>query len=101
MAANPRDEAVLSSWLRPHSRARTHSCSTRNLGLVSEGFLGGRCAPLSRRLAIERFGDCRDMLWRISAATAGNVDQSPPRKVAQISGHVLRPQVEPGFRQRI
>ena len=60
-----------------------------------------RRPQLSRRLAFERFGDRRDVLGRVAAAAAGNIDQPSPRKIAQITRHVLRPQIEPGFRERI
>src|ERR1700730_16525048 len=99
MAAIPRDGVSSSSWARPRPRYRTHSRSTLNL--VGEGFLSGLRPPLSRRLAFERFGDSRDVLGCVATAPAGNIDQSCPCKVAQIAGHVLGTQVEPGFRKGI
>src|ERR1700680_5174113 len=99
MAAIPTDGVVSSSWARPRSRYRTRSRSPLNL--VVEGFLCGLRPPLSRRQTFERFGDSRDMLGRVAAASAGNVDQPRPCKIAQIAGHVLRPQIEPCLRQRI
>src|SRR5271155_1596412 len=65
------------------------------------GFFGGHCPEVSWRLTFERFGDRRDVLGGVAATTAGNIDQSSPRKVAQIAGHVVRPQIEPGRRERI
>src|ERR1700730_16783829 len=99
MAAIPRDGVSSSSWARPRWRYQTRSRSTLNL--VGEGFLSGLRSPLSRRLAFERFGDSRDVLGCVAAAPAGNIDQPRPCKVAQIAGHVLRPQIEPGFRQGV
>src|SRR6266850_7433054 len=99
MAAIPRDGVASSSWARPRSRCRTRSRSTLNL--VSEGFLGGLRPPPSRGLAFERFCDSRDVLGCVAAAPAGNIDQPRPCKVAKIAGHVLRPQVEPGFREGV
>src|ERR1019366_80666 len=57
--------------------------------------------PLSRRQAFERFGDGRNVLRCVTAATAGNIDQSSPCEIAQIASHVLRPQIESGFRQGV
>src|SRR5882757_4788539 len=51
--------------------------------------------------AFECFGYRYDVLRRVSTAAAGNIDQSCPCKVAQKTGHVLRPQVEPGLRERV
>src|ERR1700722_12687972 len=96
-----RDGVVSPSWVRPSLFGLTRSRPTLNLGLRTERFLGGLRPPLSRRLAFERFRDRRDMLWSISTAAAGDVDQPSPRKVAQITGHVLRTQIEAGLRQRI
>src|SRR5450631_717596 len=99
MAAIPRDGVASSSLARPRSRYLTRSRSTLNL--VGEGFLSGLRPPLSRRLAFERFGDSRDVLGRVAATAAGDIDQPCPCKVAQITRHVLRPQVEPCFREGI
>src|ERR1022692_6960 len=99
MVVIPRDGAASSAWVRQRSRYQTRSRST--LILVGEGFLRGLCSPLSRRLAFERFGDSRDVLGRVAATAAGNIDQPCPCKIAQITCHVLRPEVEPGFREGI
>src|SRR6267154_5221400 len=98
MAAIPRDEAA--SW---ESRAQmcSRKCSLLALTLEGEGFGGSLSPVFSRRLAFERFGDRRDVLGRVPATTAGNVNQSSAREVAEIAGHILRPQIETGFRQRI
>src|SRR4030088_2145732 len=98
MAAIPRDGVALAAWAQPRLRYQTRSRSTLSLG---EGFLSGLRPPLSRRLAFESLGDRRDVLGRVAATAAGNIDQPSPRKVAQITRHVLRPQIEPGFRERI
>src|SRR5437660_6064558 len=101
MAAILRDEAASPAWPRPRSRYPSRSRSTLYLALRGVGSLNERRPPLSRRPSLERFGDSRDVLGRVAAATAGNVDQPSPCEVAQKTGHVLRPQIEPGFRQRI
>src|SRR5450755_2286785 len=106
MAAIPRDGAAssLCPWLRrlrPGLCYRTHSRSTLNLTLEGKGFRNVSRPPLSRRLASERFGDCRDVLGCVAPAPAGNVDQPAARKIAQITGHVFRPQIETGLRKRI
>src|ERR1700730_1729033 len=99
MAVNPRDEAASSPW--PRAQWCWRECSRFALALEGVGF-GRMLSPaLSRRLAFERFGNRRDVLGRVAAATAGNVNQPCPCEVAQITGHVLRSQIETGFRQRI
>src|SRR5580692_1707609 len=99
MVAIPRDGVASSSWARLRSRYQTRSRSTLNL--VGEGSRGGPGPPLSWRLAFERFGDSRNVLGRVAAAPAGNIDQPRPCKVAQIAGHILWAQIEPGFREGI
>src|ERR1700732_5211433 len=99
MAVIPRDGVASASWARARSRYQTHSRPTLNLG--DERFLCGLRSPLSRRLAFKRFGDSRDVLGRVATTAAGNIDQPCPCKIAQITRHVLRPQVDPGFRERI
>src|SRR5580658_4949761 len=101
MVAIPRDGVVSPSRVRPRLSCLTRSRATLNLGLASERFLGGLRPPLSRRLAFERFRDSRNMLGCISTAAASDVNQPSPRKITQITGHVFRPQIEAGFRQRI
>src|ERR1035438_1592189 len=101
MVAIPRAGVASPSWARPRSRCRTRSRPTLNLGLAGEGLLGGLRPPLSRRLAFERFRDSRDVFGSISTAASGDVDQPSACEVAQITGHVLRTQIEAGFRQRI
>src|SRR5260221_8563955 len=99
MAVTPRDEAALCASSRAQLCSR--ECSLFALALEGVG-LGARLSPiLSRRLAFEGFGDRRDVLGRVPTATAGNVNQPSPREVAQIAGHILRSQIETGFRQRI
>src|SRR5882724_13302549 len=98
MAEIPRDEAASSEWAQPRSRYPTRSRSTLYLALAGVGSLNERRPPLSRRPALERFGDSRDVLGRVAAAAAGNVDQPSPCEVASITGHVLCPQIDPGFR---
>src|SRR5271169_2980508 len=100
MVAIPRDGVASPSWVR-RPRCPTRSRSTFNLALASEGFLDGLRPPLSRRLAFERFRDSRYVLGSISTAATCDVDQPSPCKVTQILSHVLRPQIEAGFRQRI
>src|ERR1700674_831399 len=95
MAAIPIDEAASAAWARPRSRYRTRSRSTLNL--VSEGFLRGLLPPLSWRLAFERFGNSCDVLGCVAATAAGNIDQPCPCKFAEITRHVLRPQIEAGL----
>src|ERR1035437_10158472 len=58
------------------------------------------CQP-SRGLAFERFGNRRNVVGRVAAAAAGNIDQPSTCKVTQITGHVLGPQIEPGLRESI
>src|ERR1700747_3473977 len=99
MAAIPRAGVVWLAW--PRARLCWRKCSLFALALEGVGF-GTRLSPvLSRRLAFERFGDRRDVLGRVPTTTAGNVNQPSPREVAQIAGHILRSQIETGFRQRI
>ncbi len=45
--------------------------------------------------AFERLGDRRDVLRRIAAAPAGNVDQAVLRKVSEVAGHVAGPRSKP------
>src|ERR1700694_5257301 len=99
MAAIPRDEAASCASSRAQMCSR--KCSLLALALEGEGFGGSLSPVFSRRQAFERFGDRRDVLGRVSAATAGNVNQPSPCEVAQIPGHILRSEVEAGFRQRI
>src|SRR5580700_6200686 len=99
MGAIPRDGAASAAWARPSSRYRTRSRSTLNL--MGEGFPRGCRPPLSRRLAFERRGNSRDVLGGVAAAATGNINQARPCKVTQIAGHVLRAQIEPGFREGI
>src|SRR5580704_10520327 len=101
MVAIPRDGVVSPWWVRLRLSCLTRSRATLDLGLAGERFLGGLRPPLSRRLAFERLCDSRNMLGSISTAAASDVDQPSPRKIPQITRHVLRPQVEAGFRQRI
>src|SRR5271165_5456480 len=98
MAAIRRVGAASSPRRLRHLRYRH---SRADLALAKAGFLSRRCLPLARRLALERFGDSRDVLGSIAAATAGNIDQPSLGKVTQITGHVVRPQIEAGFRERI
>src|SRR6202521_2520642 len=99
MAVNPTDEAAACASSRAQLCSR--ECSLFALALEGVGF-GTRLSPvLSRRLAFERFGDRRDVIGRVPTATTRNVNQTSPREVAQITGHILRSQIETGFRQRI
>src|SRR5271165_2097983 len=99
MAAIRRDGAASSPRRLRHLGYRPHSRA--DLALAEAGPLSRRSLQLSRRLAFERFGDSRDVFGGVAAAAAGNVDQPSLGKVAQITGHVVRPQIEAGFRERI
>src|SRR6202047_1930965 len=99
MAEIPRDGAASAALAQPRSRYRTRSRSTLNL--VGVGFPSGCRPPLSRRLAFERRGNSCDVLGGVAAAATGNINQPRSRKVSQIAGHVLRAQIEPGFREGI
>src|ERR1700721_3556106 len=106
MAATPKDGAASPSWVGSSQPRRTGSRSTLNpglpsLGLASEGLLGGLRTPVSRRPTFDRLGNSCDVLGSISTAAARDVDQASPCKVSQITSHVLRTQIEAGFRQRI
>src|ERR1700735_4387288 len=81
MAAIRTDEEALPRWSRSRS----------NLNL----------AELSRCLAFECLCNRRDVLRRISAAAARNIDQAALCKVAQITGHIVWSQIKPGLRQGI
>ena len=54
---------------------------------------------LARRLAFEGFGDGRDVLGRVAAAAAGDIDQPGASEFAQVARHVFGAQVEAGFRK--
>src|ERR1700746_1823839 len=99
MAAIPKDGGALPSSAEARLRCLIRSRGT--LDLVGVGFFRVCRAPLARRLAFECVGDRPDVLRRISATAAGDVDQPSPCKVAQITCHVLRPKIEASFRKRI
>src|SRR5271169_3587544 len=104
MAATRRAAKAWRAWLRmratsPDSRA----CSSAALALDDKGFffrLRLR-APFARGQSLQRLGDGRDVLGRISATTAGNVDEARAREIAQVTGHVVWAQIESGLRERI
>src|SRR6185437_11287907 len=100
MAASLRGEEASTSALRRWS-CRMRSNSTLNLVGTIGRFFGELRAELSRRLALECFCDCRDVLRSVSATAAGNVDQPAVCKLRQITRHVLRPEIESRFRKRI
>ena len=54
-----------------------------------EADLAGAFAERARGLMLKRLRDGRDVLGSVSTAAAGDVDQSSPCKVAQITGHVF------------
>ena len=97
------DAGLLGERLRSRQTKRLRLRGVRHRLALSRtlGCSIGRRPQLPRRLAFERFGDRRDVLGRVAAAAAGNIDQPSSRKVAQITGHVLRAQIEPGRRKRI
>src|SRR5579859_3351995 len=97
MAVILTDGEALSPRLRLCSPTRSRSA----LAQVGVSLPSTRLAPLSGNLPFQRLGDGRDVLGRVAAAAAGNIDQSCPRKVGQIASHVLRPQIEPGLREGI
>src|ERR1700681_430329 len=99
MAAIPRDAAALVWWDRPCLRYQTRSRSTLNM--LGERFLRALRPPLSRRLAVERFGDSSNVLGRVPATPAGDVEQAATRKVAEVTGHVRRLEIKSGRRERI
>src|SRR5882724_9920057 len=99
MAAIPRDEEISSLWVWAHLCCRMRS--SPSLTLDGVGVPNVYRPKLPRRRAFECFGNRRNVFGRIAAAAAGNIYQSSPREVAQIAGHVLRPQIEPGFREGI
>src|SRR3954447_1477570 len=93
MAANQRGEEASTSTPRRWS-SPMRSRSTLNLVRANERCFGELRANFSRRLTLERFRDCRDVLGSISATAAGNVDQLSVCKLRQITRHVLRPEIE-------
>src|SRR5579862_9166625 len=104
MAAIPRDEEASSvpacRW-RLRSRSPIRSRAALNLAHGSERFFLEMRSKRSRRPAVERLRNRRNMLGSISTATTRDVDQPSPCEVAQITGHVLRAKIEPGLRKRI
>ena len=58
-------------------------------------------ASLARRLAFERLGDGGDVLGRVAAAAAGDVDEAAAREVAEVAGHVGGAEIEAGLGERI
>src|SRR6202166_3841883 len=99
MVAIPRAGVVCCGW--PRAQLCWRKCSLLSLALQGVGFGGSLSSVLSRRLSIERFGDGCYVLRCVPAATASNVNQSSAREVAEITSHILRSQIETGFRQRI
>ena len=55
----------------------------------------------ARRLAVERLGDGGDVLRRVAAAAAGDVDQARLGELAEVARHVRRLEIEAGRRERI
>ncbi len=51
--------------------------------------------------AFERFGDGGDVLGRVAAAAAGDVDEAVLCEVAEEAGHVARAEVEAGLGERV
>ena len=87
-------------------------------GLLGEGLRSGEteglrspraCAhaatsmrpSLARGFAFERFGDGGDVLGRVAAAAAGDVDEAGVGEVAEVAGHVGRAEIEAGLGERI
>src|SRR5208337_4963775 len=97
MAANRRDGEA---WA-PGSMKGSRAGSCFALALEGEGVIGRRCFPLSRRQAFESFRNRCNVLGGIAAAAAGNINEPCPCKIAEITGHVVRPQIESGFGKRI
>src|SRR3954451_17356111 len=93
MAASPRGGEVSTSTPRRWT-SRMRSRPTLNLVRANERGFGELRANFSRRLTLERFRDCRDVLGSISATAAGNVDQPSVCKLRQITRHVLWPKIE-------
>src|SRR5215469_10892143 len=60
-----------------------------------------RCPELSWRQVFQRFGDGCDVLRCVATAATSDVNQPSLRELAEITRHVLRPEIESGFRQRI
>ena len=77
------------------------SRSTLNLARASERFFGELRPNFPRRLAVERFRNCRDVFGSVSTTAAGNVDQSAVCKLRKITRHILRAEIEARFRKGI
>ena len=60
-----------------------------------------RRSYLARVHAIERLRDGRDVLRRVAATAAGDVDEAVLGEVAEIARHVRRLKIKPGGRKRI
>ena len=58
-------------------------------------------AQIARSLAFERFGDGGDVLGRVAAAAAGDVDEAGRGEVAEVAGHVRRAEIEAGLGERV
>src|SRR5204863_1116977 len=100
MAANPRGEEASTST-RPGWRSRMRSRSTLNLARPNDRYFVELRPKFSRRLTLERFRDCGDVLGSVSATAAGNIDQAAICKLRQIVRHVLGSEIEACLRQRI
>src|SRR5438874_13069411 len=100
MAASPRDEEASTSARRRWS-SPMRSRSTLNLARPSDRYFVELRSKFSRRLTLERFRDCGDVLGSVSATAAGNIDQPAVCKLRQIARHVLGPQIEACLRQWI
>ncbi len=60
------------------------------------------CGPrLARGYAFEGFGDGGDVLGRVAAAAAGDVDEAGAGEVAEVAGHVGRAEIEAGLGERV
>src|SRR5579863_5858610 len=75
--------------------------SRSTLHLVGVGFFRAYRSPLSRRLTFERLRNRSDMLGSVPTVTTGKIDQASLNKVTQVPGHIFRPQIKTGFRQRV
>ena len=68
----------------------------QRIGRLGAARSADRAAP-----ALERLGDGRDVLGRVAAAAAGDVDEPALGELAQVARHVRRLEIEAGGRERI